>query len=294
MIAFRTCCAYGFSPDSEREGLNGSQEGRVEDRLMETTTNITKWSRILLVMFFAAGVAIISANALADTAGIGRASITTQNTREQRDNGVTGRISADEHAALVVNGERGTNIRPAANAKATVQSTQAPNTDYWFYSADVVLFNDHDNDGYYQGIDLLFDADTYFMSADVYAVAYLSYEGGPWNEYAVTENFTLFSTASDDEFTIVTELLSGYPSGSYDLLIELFDAYDDSFLAYFGPDDTSELAFLPLEDADRDVVIVPDIIVVDNHGHGGGSFGGLLILVLGLAALSRSRRVPFA
>jgi hypothetical protein len=88
----------------------------------------------------------------------------------------------------------------------------------------------------------------------------------------------------------VTELLSGYPSGSYDLLIELFDAYDDSLLAYFGPDDTSELAFLPLEDAERDNVIVPDVIVVDRQRHGGGSLGGLFILALGLAMLSARYR----
>ncbi len=124
----------------------------------------------------------------------------------------------------------------------------------------------------------------------MYAVVYLSLNGGPWNEYAATENFSLFGATSDDDYVIVTELLAGYPSGSYDLLIELFDAYDDTFLAYFGPDDTSELAFLPLEDADRDT-IVPEVIVIE---HGGGSSGYLLILLLGLAALSKLRAARYA
>ncbi len=286
MIAFRTCDAHRFSIDSVTKYLNGNHAARDEDELMETTTNIAIWTRISLAIFFAAGIAIISGDALADTTGIGRTSITTQSTREQRDNGIAGNVSEDEHAALTVTGERGKSQRSIANSKATLQAVQAPNSDFWFYSADVLLFNDHDNDGYFHGIDLLFDADTYYTSADVYAVVYLSYEGGPWNEYAATEIFTLYGTESDDEFTIVTELLSGYPSGSYDLLIELFDAYDDSYVAYIGPDDTSELAFLPLEDADRDIVIVPDIIVVeDHHHHGGGAVGGWFILVLGLAAL---------
>jgi len=286
MIAFRTCDAYRFSIDSVRKYLNGNHAARDEDELMETTTSIANWTRISLAIFLVAGVAIISGNALADSTSVGRTSVTAQSTRVERDNGIAGQVSEDEHAALVVAGERSSSQRTTANSKATLQTAQAPNTDFWFYSADVLLFNDHDDDGYYHGIDLLFDADTYFISADVYAVVYLSYEGGPWNEYAATEIFTLYGTESDDEFNIVTELLSGYPAGSYDLLIELFDAYDDSFVAYFGPDDTSELAFLPLEDADRDVVIVPDIIVVeDHHHHGGGAVDGWLILMLGLAAL---------
>jgi hypothetical protein len=256
---------------------------------MDTTTTIAKRAVLLATIIFAAGSAIISANAFAetkgDTAAAGRTSITTQSTRAQRDNGVAGTVTEDEHAALVIDGTRGGVSGPAANSKATLQAALAPNNDFWFYSADVLLFNDHDNDGYFHGVDLLFDADTYYTSVDVYAVVYLSYEGGPWNEYAATENFTLYGTESSDEYNIVTELLSGYPAGSYDMLIELFDAYDDTFLAYFGPEDTSELAFLPLEDADRDVVIVPDIIVVEEHHHGGGSVSGWFILALGLAAL---------
>ena len=58
---------------------------------------------------------------------------------------------------------------------------------------------------------------------------YLSYEGGPWNEYAETEDFTIFGTSSEDEYVLVSELMSGYPTGSYDILIELFDAYDGAF-----------------------------------------------------------------
>jgi hypothetical protein len=262
---------------------------------MDTTTYLARQERLLAAFILAAGIAILSANAFADTADAGRTSITTQSTGAQRDNGVAATVTEDEHAALVIEGVRSKAPGTTANLKAALQTAQAPNSDFWFYSADVLLFNDHDDDGYFHGIDLLFDADTYYVSADVYAVVYLSHEGGPWNEYAATEIFTIYGTESSDEFNIVTELLSGYPTGSYDLLIELFDAYDDSFVAYFGPDDTSELAFIPLEDADRDVVIVPEIIVVEeHHHHGGGAVSGLFILALGLVALLRSRRVLFA
>jgi hypothetical protein len=110
-------------------------------------------------------------------------------------------------------------------------------------------------------------------------VLYLSFEGGPWNEYAVTEDFTIFGASGSDEYVLVTELMSGYPTGSYDLLIELFDAFDGTFLADFGPGESSAVSFLPLEDFNRDAPAA-EVRVVVNHGSGGG--GALDIWMLSL------------
>ena len=195
-----------------------------------------------------------------------RTSTSVQYTKAQRDAGIAGKISKDEYAGTLSK----TGVR---------HSNTTASGDFWFYSADVLLFNDHDVDGHFHGVDLLFDADTYYQAAEVYAVFYLSLEEGPWTEYSVTENFTLFGSSADDEFQIVTELVSGYPTGSYDLLIELFDGYNDEFLASYGPVDTSELAFLPLEDANRDVPYVPPPTTVVVHEHG-GSLGWLSLLAL--------------
>ena len=231
---------------------------------------------------------ISTAALAAETDGQKRLSMTMQNTAAQRGDGFAGTVTEDEFGALVTSGARGKQgTRSSAQSKASPNALQSVNNDFWFYTADVVLFNDHDRDGFYHGIDLLFDADTYFTFAEVYAVVYLSYEGGPWNEYAATENFTILGASGDDEYVLVTELMSGYPSGSYDILIELYDAYDYAFLAWYGPDDTSELAFLPLEDADRDAAQGPDVVVV-NRG-GGGSLGWLSILSLGLMVTLRQR-----
>ena len=150
-----------------------------------------------------------------------------------------------------------------------------------FFDADVDLFGDDDGDGYFHGIDLLFDADTIYASAEVYAVVYLSLELGPWNEYAITENFWIFGASGDDEYLLLTELMSGYPTGDYDLLIELFDARDNSFLASFGPDDSSGLSFLPLEDFDRDEPVVQKTVIVSRGGGASGTWTiGLLLLLL--------------
>ncbi len=250
-------------------------------------------SKVSAWVFLIAGLVVLSMNALAaDADEQSRLSVSTQSTRAQRDNGFPGKTSEDEFVELQLNGDRVAAKGSVSRSKAITQSLQAANADSWFYTADVELLNDHDRDGYYHGIDLLFDADTYYAFAEVYAVVYLSLDGGPWNEYAATEDFTLFGASSEDDYVIVTELLTGYPSGSYDVLVELFDAHDNSFLAYIGPDDTSELAFLPLEDAERDVVDVPDVVVVNHHG--GGSTGIVFILVLALVALRRLRGVLYA
>lgn len=205
-----------------------------------------------------------------------RLSISKQTTKAARDNNVAAKVSTDEFGALVTSGSRQTGKRSQLPSKTGAVRSAAADSNFWFYSADIVLFNDHDQDGHFHGIDLLFDADTYYAEADVYAVAYLSLADGPWNEYFATDNFTLFGASADDDFNIVTELVSGYPTGSYDLLIELFDAYDDSYLASFGPADSSALAFLPLEDADRDIPYETTVVVTE----GGGSLGWLTLLAL--------------
>jgi hypothetical protein len=160
--------------------------------------------------------------------------------------------------------------------------------DFWIYDADVQLFNDDDRDGYFHGIDLLFDADSIYSAAEVYAVVYLSLDFGPWNEYGVTEDFWIFGASGTDEYVLVTELMSGYPTGDYDLLIELFDAVDHSFLTGFGSDETSALSFLPLEDFNRDAPI-DDIPVAVSLG-GGGAVDAWTISILLLLLVARAAR----
>ncbi|MBT8077025.1 MAG: choice-of-anchor H family protein, partial [Gammaproteobacteria bacterium] len=255
-------------------------------------------SRFVIASFKAAclGLALFvllvmaSVNALAETASANsdtRSSTTLHFKSGGRDssrNTPTGVKTVDQYNALETGGDRTTrpgNAPGKAELSAGVNSQSAVSNDFWIYDADVLLFADDDGDGYYYGIDLLFDADTLYSSADVYAAVYLSLDGGPWNEYAVTEDFTIFGTSATDEFVLVTELASGYPTGEYDLLIELFDAFDGAFLASFGPEDTSELAFLPLEDFNRDDPGF-DVPVVVSSGGGGGAAGFLFLGMLGL------------
>lgn len=196
--------------------------------------------------------------------------------------------SVDEYGALNATGSRSKAVSKSLSNDA-VSAAQASSADFWIYDADVDLFYDDDGDGYYYGIDLLFDADTIYTAAEVYAAVYLSYEGGPWNEYAVTNDFTIFGAGAGDEYVLVTELMSGYPTGDYDLLIELFDAVDGAFLASFGPEDSSELSFLPLEDFNRDDPGDEIPVAVSSGGGGATSIWLLFALLAGRILRGRGR-----
>ena len=219
-----------------------------------------------------------------------RASNSTHYATGGRDAGVKSQESLDEFLPLATEGDRvrrgNDGSSPATGDTPAVGRAQS--NDFWIYDADVVLFGDDDRDGYFFGIDLLFDADTVWSSAAVYAVMYLSLDGGPWNEYAATEEFRINRARSDDEYVIVTELQSGYPTGDYDILIELYDAVTGDFLTDFGPESSSALSLLPLEDFNRDAPLFDQPVTI-SRGGGGGSLGLLTLFALSGAAILRRR-----
>lgn len=234
--------------------------------------NLIKFASLTLLLL--AGAATVKAAETAES----RLNMTSQGLATER----TGEVIEQEFAALKTSGSRSKTLRSSNQQKLSDGSAATPNVEFWIYDASVELFSDFDRDGYYSGIDLRFDADTIYAAADVYAVIYLSLDFGPWNEYAVTEDFTIFGTSGGDEYYVESELVSGYVTGDYDILIELYDAFDGTFVASYGPDDSSSLSFLPLEDAARDAPDTTTQIVVNSGG--GGSFGlfTLLIFAAGL------------
>lgn len=239
--------------------------------------------KILKRTFVMAGLLALATASMAESGASIRESLTSQGQGITRGRTGDGQTTFDEYGALQTDGGRLGKSLTKGQQKTAGSTAQAASSDFWFYQVDLVLFGDFDRDGYYHGIDLLFDADTLYAVADVYAVIYLSYEYGPWNEYAVTDDFTLFGSSSSDEYIVETELVSGYPSGNYDILIELFDASNDMFLTSIGPDDTSELAILPLEDQTRDSAVVGSGTQVVVNSGGGGSLSWWFLLSVLLA-----------
>lgn len=197
-----------------------------------------------------------------------------------------------EFEALVSEGARVSPGRSARGkiidviANAGISSASHDTVDFWFFDAGTELFYDYDRDGYFRGLTVYFDADVSDGVADVYAELYLSRNGGPWNRFFTTRVFSLFGASPDDEYEVVTEFDAGYPSGDYDVLVELYDADTGDFLTDIGPVDDVDLAYLPLEDAGWD-----SPPVYSGYSHGGGSAGPLALLLLVLLIAWRQRQL---
>jgi hypothetical protein len=144
---------------------------------------------------------------------------------------------------------------------------------FTIYDARTELSGDEDHDGFYYRLRVTFDADVDIGGANVYAMLYLSYEGGPWNHIFTTDVFYILEDSYYDDYEVVTQLLEGYPTGYYDLLIELYDADWDVLVAEYGPFEDAALWALPLEDRERDQ---------PSSDGGGGGFGWFGLLMLGI------------
>ncbi|MEM8549086.1 MAG: choice-of-anchor H family protein, partial [Pseudomonadota bacterium] len=210
----------------------------------------------------------------------------TGTTQQSNQGYVRDRVGRDDSKAKTATGTKPTAGDGSARKSASL-APESVNVDFWIYDARTVIRDDFDGDGFFTRVELTFDADTIFTSADVFAVLYLSLEGGTWEEYGETDVFDIFGTSGNDEYFFDTDLLSGFPPGSYDILIELYDAFDNSLAAVYGPEDDLDLFDLPLESVGNDGPAAP--IVVSNTEGGGGALG--LLGLTGLALLVFGRRI---
>ena len=167
---------------------------------------------------------------------------------------------------------------PRKEGRAILRRQAAhPGSIHYFsiHDAETVLLQDEDDDGFYSELRVTFDADVDSGNSIVYARLFISYEGGPWNHYYTTELFHIDDEGYDN-FEVVTRLLNDYPTGYYDVLIELYEADRDEHVASFGPYEDRALSALPLEDQGRDYY--------SSHG-GGGSLDLVMLISLGFMGL---------
>ncbi len=164
--------------------------------------------------------------------------------------------------------------------------------DYILANATIVLNDDYDHDGFYPWLKVRFDIDKYGYGQWVFARLFMSYEGGPWNHYATTDDFYVSGFSDYDDYIVETELIEGFPTGYYDIKIELYHADSEGWLVSFGPGDDSSFAAIPLEDEYNDddyysyeYGYYNDYIAVS----GGGGMGAFLIAIalLGCSRLTR-------
>ena len=179
--------------------------------------------------------------------------------------------------------------RNAAGPRSSGKGAQSLRTfgDSWVYEATTDVFADSDADGYYRFLRVQFDVDSIFTEAWVYAEIYVSADGTAWELLYSTDDFEVFGSDPEDDYEVETELVSGYSTGLYDVLIEIYDADTGELVDEFGPNESPEFSLVPLEDSGRDGVILPPPV---SHDHGGG--GAVSWLGLGglLGAWARRRR----
>jgi len=191
---------------------------------------------------------------------------------------------ADVQPALLTEGFR---PESAPSALVVENTTYHYGGDIIVFDASTTLISDFDGDGFYHRFSVAIDADTVYSTSWVHADLYLSYEGGPWNYYASSDDFHIHGDSESDIYVVETELAEGFPPGYYDIRIELFDGETGDLLHIYGPYDDDSLSALPLEDSVYDdeyfiTGVTTEVIVA---GHGG--LGFILLTVMSLAGLLR-------
>lgn len=184
---------------------------------------------------------------------------------------------------------------PAETSPSSKGNTGAAEKHAWLccefriFDASIRLFDDRDRDGYFTYFSVSFDIDTDYSEADVYAQLFLRGADGVWRFLYETEIFPIFGSASSDEYEIETELVSGYPTGAYDVMIRVYEAAYDDLVIQYGPGDSSAMSVAPLEDLSWDGLPPPSVSISSGSGGGGAMVLELLGLVV-LAASAVSRR----
>ena len=156
--------------------------------------------------------------------------------------------------------------------------------DFAIYGASTLLQDDYDSDGFYQTFSVNFDADIYSYTqtqwGEIYALLYISKDGGPWTHYYTTDSFIIEGESDLDEYEVITTFLSGYSTAHYDILIDLYQIGYSDIVASYSSDDSNALYALPLESADYDEPYIEPYVEVVEISHGGSFSIAMLLLFL--------------
>lgn len=157
---------------------------------------------------------------------------------------------------------------------------------FTFYEGDVDLLSDLDGDGFHHRFNVSFDVDVDYDGATIYAKLFLSREGGPWIQYHTTDLFNIFEDDAGDTYEVTTELVDGYFTGYYSVLIEVYSLNHSGMVTSEILDFHNLGKDVMLEDLGRDELwyyeddgmYYEEVEVTVSHG--AGSFSLLIWLLL--------------
>jgi hypothetical protein len=186
-------------------------------------------------------------------------------------------------AAVTPTSSKTHKLRPASKTAALKSvrpsaTLSARSADFGFFDAGSTLRSDRDGDGFHREFRIRFDADVISGSAIVFARLYLRRVGDlDWLLYHETDDFEIIGEDGDDDYFVTTTLDDGWPTGDYDVLIDLFESGFPDIVATIGPEDSAALALLPLEETGLDLPIelpgyrlegVTTTLLIDDDGDG--------------------------
>ena len=229
----------------------------------------------------------INAGQFTVSQGVLKKSINEQQRQNIIENNKTSGIS-DQFSGIasaktrqsILNNTKSTTLKPK-NSKASQKTNSDYYADFSIYSAISFLHDDYDGDGFYQTFSVTFDADIYSYTdnqfGEVYALLYLSKNGGPWTHYFTTDNFLIEGESDVDEYEVISTFMSGYESDHYDVLIDLYQVGYSDIVASLSSDDSNALYALPIESAEYDEPYIEFVEV-----EGGSMYWLMLILLITL------------
>jgi hypothetical protein len=185
---------------------------------------------------------------------------------------------AAEKSAKAHNMRGATKTAALKSVRPSSPTGSAKMSDFSFFDASSTLLDDRDNDGFHREFRVRFDADVVSGSALVYARLYLRRAGDrDWLLYHETDDFEIFEDDGDDDYFVSATLDDGWPTGDYDVLIDLYESGFSDVVATIGPFDSDALALLPLEETGLDQAIelpgysirdVSSQLLIDDDGDG--------------------------
>jgi len=166
----------------------------------------------------------------------------------------------------------GSDLEIARSAELALQATpfrHRPDLVYdetWVADIGTLLTRDLDDDGYYTGFSLSIDVDTHRAHHEIYLAINTRNSNGTISPLYRTSDFTIYGDAYSDELQVDIDLVNSYPADSYNLLIDVFDAWDDRLLDTVADQQFSNLGQLPLESEDLDIAPARPVIPANDQG----------------------------
>lgn len=183
-----------------------------------------------------------------------RVSRYTSGPAKQRDSTAVQSKGADAAKEGVAHTNETLQAEKSYRSKSPMMSLQASHL--YIYDADSLLITDRDGDAYHSEFRIRFDVDSTLGDTLVYASLYLRRVGElDWTLYHTTDDFWVDGQSEDDDYFVITALDDGFPTGEYDVLIDIYEPGYSGIAATFGPYDSGALSYLPLEEAGLDVPI---------------------------------------